>query len=236
MTHGFGRPPRGLPGTASDYSVDGARTADRALFRRGACLLEGRDPVEKNRHRSGKIGGAGDGTTAFSAFGELSRRKTTRDALADSARHPWPSGEWDRPRGGPKNFLTVRRAMIRSSCSAIMPMDHKRPVDIAPGDRRGLNRRFDSGVSGHQLRSLPPYGGPGPPPHHEGQAIGIITNNGPSTPAALDPDWSNKATHFISGLLPSFTHACSISATPPATCRARPTERSRPRSSKARKK
>jgi geranyl-CoA carboxylase beta subunit len=40
---------------------------------------------------------------------------------------------------------------------------------------------------------------------HRGQAIGIITNNGP-----LDPDGANKATHFHPGLLP-VAHADALS-------------------------
>ena len=77
-----------------------------------------------------------------------------------------------------------------------MPMDHKRPVDM----RQVIARIIDDSdfnefginygpatVCGHA--------------HIEGQAIGIITNNGP-----LDPDGANKATHFI--------QACCQSRTP----------------------
>ncbi len=69
----------------------------------------------------------------------------------------------------------------------IMPMDHKRPVDM----REVIGRIVDDS----DFTEFGSNYGPATVCGHariEGEAIGIITNNGP-----LDPAGANKATHFI---------------------------------------
>jgi geranyl-CoA carboxylase beta subunit len=78
----------------------------------------------------------------------------------------------------------------------IMPMDHKRPVDM----KQVIARIVD----GSDFLEFAPNYGPATVCGHariDGHAIGIITNNGP-----LDPAGANKATHFI--------QACCQSRTP----------------------
>jgi geranyl-CoA carboxylase beta subunit len=78
----------------------------------------------------------------------------------------------------------------------IMPMDHKRPVDM----KQVIARIVD----GSDFLEFAPNYGPATVCGHArigGHAIGIITNNGP-----LDPAGANKATHFI--------QACCQSRTP----------------------
>ena len=77
-----------------------------------------------------------------------------------------------------------------------MPMDHKRPVDM----RQVIARIIDDS----DFTEFGANYGPATVCGHariEGQAIGIVTNNGP-----LDPAGANKATHFI--------QACCQSRTP----------------------
>ena len=77
-----------------------------------------------------------------------------------------------------------------------MPMDHKRPVDM----RQVIARIIDDS----DFTEFGTNYGPATVCGHariEGQAIGIVTNNGP-----LDPAGANKATHFI--------QACCQSRTP----------------------
>ena len=86
--------------------------------------------------------------------------------------------------------------MIREELLGIMPMDHKRPVDM----RQVIARIVDDS----DFTEFGANYGPATVCGHariDGQAIGIITNNGP-----LDPAGANKATHFI--------QACCQSRTP----------------------
>ena len=69
----------------------------------------------------------------------------------------------------------------------VMPMDHKRPVDM----REVIARIVDDSnflEFGQRFGSATVCGNA----HIEGMAVGIITNNGP-----IDPAGANKATHFI---------------------------------------
>ena len=86
--------------------------------------------------------------------------------------------------------------MIPEELLGIMPMDHKRPVDM----RQAIARFIDDS----DFTEFGANYGPATVCGHariEGQAIGIITNNGP-----LDVPGANKATHFI--------QACCQSRTP----------------------
>lgn len=78
----------------------------------------------------------------------------------------------------------------------IMPMDHKRPVDMKQIIARILDgSEFLEFGANYGPATVCGHG------HIGGYAIGIITNNGP-----LDPSGANKATHFI--------QACCQSRTP----------------------
>ena len=96
-----------------------------------------------------------------------------------------------------------------------MPMDHKRPVDM----RQVIARIVDDS----DFIEFGANYGPATVCGHariEGQAIGIITNNGP-----LDARRRQQGDAFHPGLLP-VAHAAALSATtPPATWSARPTKR-----------
>ena len=96
----------------------------------------------------------------------------------------------------------------------IMPMDHKRPVDM----REVIARIVDDS-------DFPEFGanyGPATVCGHariEGQAIGIVTNNGP-----LDPPAPTRR-RTSSRPAASRARRCSISRTPPATWSAAPMKR-----------
>ncbi len=138
-----------------------------------------------------ELGGA-EMHTSISGLGDY-LAEDDRDALR-IARDIMANLEWDRPgrdktshpppRHDPKELL------------GIMPMDHKRPVDM----RQAIARFIDDS----DFTEFGANYGPATVCGHariEGRAIGIITNNGP-----LDPDGANKATHFI--------QACCQSRTP----------------------
>ena len=93
--------------------------------------------------------------------------------------------EWDRPGTAAPGCKPPR--YDQDELLGIMPMDHKRPVDM----RQVIARIIDDS----DFTEMAPDYGPATVCGHariEGQAIGIITNNGP-----LDPAGANKATHFI---------------------------------------
>ena len=102
--------------------------------------------------------------------------------------------EWDRPKPAEDSFKPPR--YDAEELLGIMPMDHKRPVDM----RQAIARFIDDS----DFTEFGANYGPATVCGHariEGQAIGIITNNGP-----LDVPGANKATHFI--------QACCQSRTP----------------------
>src|SRR5260221_2619111 len=102
--------------------------------------------------------------------------------------------EWDRPKPPQEQFKPPR--YDAEELLGIMPMDHKRPVDM----RQAIARFIDDS----DFTEFGANYGPATVCGHariEGQAIGIITNNGP-----LDVPGANKATHFI--------QACCQSRTP----------------------
>src|SRR5260221_9158995 len=93
--------------------------------------------------------------------------------------------EWDRPKPPQEQFKPPR--YDAEELLGIMPMDHKRPVDM----RQAIARFIDDS----DFTEFGANYGPATVCGHariEGQAIGIITNNGP-----LDLRRANKATHFI---------------------------------------
>jgi geranyl-CoA carboxylase beta subunit len=138
-----------------------------------------------------ELGGAKMHTT-ISGLGDY-LAEDDRDALR-IARDILAALPWDRPRAEPRPFQPPR--YDAGELLGIMPMDHKRPVDM-----REVIARI---VDGSDFTEFSPGYGPATVCGHaaiEGHAVGFITNNGP-----LDPAGANKATHFI--------QACCQSGTP----------------------
>ena len=104
------------------------------------------------------------------------------------------------PAGAEQGTRISRRATIQEELLGIMPMDHKRPVDM----RQAIARIIDDS----DFTEFGANYGPATVCGHariEGQAIGIITNNGP-----LDVPGANKATHFIQACCQT-PHAAALS-------------------------
>src|SRR6201987_4986402 len=138
-----------------------------------------------------ELGGA-EMHTNISGLGDY-LAEDDRDALR-IAREIMAALEWDRPTASDSDFRPPR--YDPEELLGIMPMDHKRPVDM----RQVIARIIDDS----DFTEFGPSYGPATVCGHariEGQAIGIVTNNGP-----LDVPGANKATHFI--------QACCQSRTP----------------------
>ena len=140
-----------------------------------------------------ELGGA-EMHTRISGLGDY-LAEDDRDAIG-IARDIVANLNWDRP------LIDEAAAPARAplydteELLGIMPMDHKRPVDM----KQVIARIVD----GSDFLEFAPNYGPATVCGHariDGYAIGIITNNGP-----LDPAGANKATHFI--------QACCQSRTP----------------------
>src|ERR1700730_4147882 len=137
-----------------------------------------------------ELGGA-EMHTSISGLGDY-LAEDDRDAL-QIARDIMANLEWDRPGAALSSHRPPR--YDPEELLGIMPMDHKRPVDM----RQAIARVIDDS----DFTEFGTNYGPATVCGHariEGQAIGIITNNGP-----LDPDGANKATHFIQACCPSRT-------------------------------
>ena len=140
-----------------------------------------------------ELGGAEMHTT-ISGLGDY-LAEDDRDALR-IARDIIASLNWDRTTDSDKITGFKPPRYDSEELLGIMPMDHKRPVDM----REAIARFVDDS-------DFVEFGvnyGPATVCGHaaiEGMPIGIITNNGP-----LDPAGANKATHFI--------QACCQSRTP----------------------
>src|SRR3981081_3498313 len=138
-----------------------------------------------------ELGGA-EMHTSTSGLGDY-LAEDDRDALR-IARDIMANLRWDRPSTDKTPDRPPRQDP--EELLGIMPMDHKRPVDM----REVIERIIDDSV----FTEFGANYGPATVCGHariEGGAIGIITNNGP-----LDPAGANKATHFI--------QACCQSRTP----------------------
>src|SRR3977135_4413438 len=148
-----------------------------------------------------ELGGA-EMHTSISGLGDY-LAEDDRDALR-IARDIMANLEWDRPSTDETPHRPPRRDP--EELLGIMAMDHKRPVDM----RQVIARITDDS----DFTEFGANYGPATVCGHariEGQAIGIITNNGP-----LDPDGANKATHFIQTCCQSRTPLLSrTSATVP---------------------
>lgn len=132
--------------------------------------------------------------TGISGLGDY-LAEDDRDALR-IARDIMAGLDWDRPGTDPRRLAALPPRHDPEELLGIMPMDHKRPVDM----RQVIARVIDDS----DFTEFSPDYGPATvcgQARIEGYAIGIITNNGP-----LDPAGANKATHFI--------QACCQSRTP----------------------
>src|ERR1700722_15983071 len=139
-----------------------------------------------------ELGGA-EMHTRISGLGDY-LAEDDRDALR-IARDIMAKLEWDRPAADQPASHRLPR-YDAEGLLGIMPMDHKRPVDM----RQVIARIVDDS----DFTEFGANYGPATVCGHariEGQAIGIIINNGP-----LDVPGANKATHFI--------QACCQSRTP----------------------
>jgi geranyl-CoA carboxylase beta subunit len=139
-----------------------------------------------------ELGGA-EMHTAISGLGDY-LAEDDRDALR-IARDIMAKLEWDRPvaAGQPSACPPLHDP---EELLGIVPMDYRRPVDM----RQVIARIIDDS----DFLEFSPRYGPATVCGHariEGDALGIITNNGP-----LDVAGANKATHFI--------QACCQSRTP----------------------
>jgi geranyl-CoA carboxylase beta subunit len=140
-----------------------------------------------------ELGGA-EMHTAISGLGDY-LAEDDRDALR-IARDIMAKLEWDRPVAAERTASFRPPRLDPEQLLGIMPMDHKRPVDM----RQVIARIVDDS----DFTEFGTHYGPATLCGHgciEGHAIGIVTNNGP-----LDPAGANKATHFI--------QACCQSRTP----------------------
>jgi geranyl-CoA carboxylase beta subunit len=139
-----------------------------------------------------ELGGA-EMHTSISGLGDY-LAEDDREALG-IARQIMADLNWDRAQAD--DLEPTREPLYDSEeLLGIMPMDHKRPVDM----KQVIARILD----GSDFLEIGANYGPATVCGHGriyGHAIGIITNNGP-----LDPNGANKATHFI--------HACCQSRTP----------------------
>ena len=138
-----------------------------------------------------ELGGA-EMHTSISGLGDY-LAEDDRDGLR-IAREIMAALPWDRPCAGTVHAKAPR--YNQEELLGIMPMDHKRPVDmrqliariVDDSDFTEFGTNYGSAtVCGHARVA--------------GEALGIITNNGP-----LDVPGANKATHFI--------QACCQSRTP----------------------
>ena len=138
-----------------------------------------------------ELGGA-EMHTSISGLGDY-LAEDDRDALR-IARDILAGLDWDRPADAPTEVRPPR--YDAEDLLGIMPMDHKRPVDM----RQVIARIVDDSDFTEFGANYGPATVCGQA-RIDGHAVGIITNNGP-----LDPAGANKATHFI--------QACCQSRTP----------------------
>jgi geranyl-CoA carboxylase beta subunit len=140
-----------------------------------------------------ELGGA-EMHTGISGLGDY-LAEDDRDALR-IARDIMAGLDWDRPRLHEDRSGILPPRYDAEELLGIMPTDHKRPVDM----RQAIARFVDDSDFIEFGANYGPATVCGQA-RIEGQAIGIITNNGP-----LDVAGANKATHFI--------QACCQSRTP----------------------
>ena len=137
------------------------------------------------------LGGA-EMHTSVSGLGDY-LAEDDRDALR-IARDIMDGLDWDRADDAQNNAKPPR--YDAEELLGVMPMDHKRPVDMRQVIARIVDDSdFTEFGTNYGIATVCGHA------RIEGHAVGIITNNGP-----LDPAGANKATHFI--------QACCQSRTP----------------------
>ncbi len=187
VTHGSSTAGGAYQTGLSDYIVM-ARGRTRAFLAGPALLKAATGEIATEE----ELGGA-EMHTSISGLGDY-LAEDDRDALG-IARQIMADLNWDRAQ--PDDLEPVREPLYDSEeLLGIMPIDHKRPVDM----KQVIVRILD----GSDFLEFGANYGPATVCGHGrigGHAIGIITNNGP-----LDPNGANKATHFI--------QACCQSRTP----------------------
>ena len=186
VTHGSSTAGGAYQTGLSDYIVM-VRGRSRAFLAGPPLLLAATGEVATEE----ELGGA-EMHSSVSGLGDY-LAEDDRDALR-IAREILASIDWPRERAAPRGFKPPRHAA--DELLGLMPMDHKRPVDMKEVIARiaddsaflELGQAYGSAtVCGH-IRL-------------EGWPLGIITNNGP-----IDAAGATKATHFI--------QACCQSRTP----------------------
>ena len=186
VTHGSSTAGGAYQTGLSDYIIM-VRGRSRAFLAGPPLLMAATGEVATEE----ELGGA-EMHTHISGLGDY-LAEDDRDALR-IAREVLGQIDWRHERAVPRAFLPPR--FDAQELLGILPMDHKRPVDM----RQVIARLVDDSDF---LEFSPHYGSATVCGHAriEGHALGIITNNGP-----IDNAGASKATHFI--------QACCQSRTP----------------------
>ena len=186
VTHGSSTAGGAYQTGLSDYIIM-VRGRSRAFLAGPPLLMAATGEVATEE----ELGGA-EMHTSVSGLGDY-LAEDDRDALR-IAREVLGQIDWPQLAGEARSFLPPRHD--REELLGVMPMDHKRPVDM----KQVIARFVDASEF---LEFSANYGSATVCGHAriEGHAVGIITNNGP-----IDNAGAAKATHFI--------QACCQSRTP----------------------
>jgi len=187
VTHGSSTAGGAYQTGLSDYIIM-VRDRSRAFLAGPPLLMAATGEVATEEELGGAVM-----HTSISGLGDY-LAEDDRDAIR-IAREVLGQIDWNRdmPADPPQNFKPPR--LDGEELLGIMPMDHKRPVDMKQviaricddSDFFEFGENYGSAtVCGHA--------------RIEGMAIGIVTNNGP-----IDPAGANKATHFIQACCQSHT-------------------------------
>jgi geranyl-CoA carboxylase beta subunit len=186
VTHGSSTAGGAYQTGLSDYIVM-VRGRSRAFLAGPPLLMAATGEVATEE----ELGGA-EMHTAISGLGDY-LAEDDRDAIR-IAREILAAIDWPREDAAPRRFKPPR--FDAEELLGVMPMDHKRPVDM----KEVIARIADDS----DFLEFGANYGPATVCGHvrlEGWPLGIVTNNGP-----IDPAGATKATHFI--------QACCQSGTP----------------------
>jgi geranyl-CoA carboxylase beta subunit len=187
VTHGSSTAGGAYQTGLSDYIIM-VRGRSRAFLAGPPLLMAATGEVATEEELGGAVM-----HTSISGLGDY-LAEDDRDAIR-IAREVLGQIDWNRdmPADPPQNFKPPR--LDGEELLGIMPMDHKRPVDM----KQVLARICDDSdffEFGENYGSATVCGHA----RIEGMAVGIVTNNGP-----IDPAGANKATHFIQACCQSHT-------------------------------
>ena len=185
VTHGSSTAGGAYQTGLSDYIIM-VRGRSRAFLAGPPLLMAATGEVATEE----ELGGA-EMHTSVSGLGDY-LAEDDRDALR-IAREVLGQIDWPQLAGEARSFLPPRHD--REELLGVMPMDHKRPVDM----KQVIARFVDASEF---LEFSANYGSATVCGHAriEGHAVGIITNNGP-----IDNAGAAKATHFIQACCQSRT-------------------------------